>query len=200
MNDEPKRIKQVIVMRHDLKMRRGKQMAQAAHASMSFICRRLQERGSVSLADFSEVEQAWLTGAFAKVCCRVVSEEELIVIHDKAVAAGLEVHLITDSGKTEFHGVPTRTCLAIGPDEAEKIDEITGELQLLSDDFGPWRLPRADQSSSVSLIACHVRQHSECGFFSFENKLAVVLVGEDRTHDPTGSFRELRELKQAGER
>ena len=67
MNDEPKRIKQVIVMRHDLKMRRGKQMAQAAHASMSFICRRLQERGSVSLADFSEVERAWLTGAFAKV-------------------------------------------------------------------------------------------------------------------------------------
>lgn len=131
MSEEPKRIKQVIVMRHDLKMRRGKQIAQGAHASMSFICRRLQERGSVSLADFSEVERAWLTGAFAKVCCRVDSEEELMAIHDKAVAAGLEVHLITDSGKTEFHGVPTRTCLAIGPEETEKIDAITGELQLL---------------------------------------------------------------------
>ncbi len=132
MNDEPKRIKQVIVMRHDLKMRRGKQMAQAAHASMSFICRRLQERGSVSLTDFSEVEREWLTGAFAKVCCRVDTEEELMVIHDKAVAAGLEVHLITDSGKTEFHGVPTRTCLAIGPDDAEKIDQITGSLSTCS--------------------------------------------------------------------
>ena len=131
MSEEPKRIKQVIVMRHDLKMRRGKQIAQGAHASMSFICRRLQERGSVSLADFSEVERAWLTGAFAKVCCRVDSEEELMAIHDKAVAAGLEVHLITDSGKTEFHGVPTRTCLAIGPEETENIDAITGELQLL---------------------------------------------------------------------
>lgn len=131
MSEEPKRIKQVIVMRHDLKMRRGKQIAQSSHASMSFICRRLQERGSVSLNDFSEIERAWLTGAFAKVCCRVDSEEELMAIHDKAVAAGLEVHLITDSGKTEFHGVPTRTCLAIGPDEAEKIDEITGALQLL---------------------------------------------------------------------
>lgn len=69
-----------------------------------------------------------LTGAFAKVCCRVDSEDELMAIHDRAVAAGLEVHLITDSGKTEFHGVPTRTCVAIGPDEAEKIDEITGQL------------------------------------------------------------------------
>jgi peptidyl-tRNA hydrolase, PTH2 family len=129
--DQPRMIKQVIVVRHDLKMRRGKQIAQGAHASMSFICRRLQEQGSVSLDDFSKVERAWLTGSFAKVCCRVDSEDELMAIHDKAVEAGLEVHLITDSGKTEFHGEPTRTCLAIGPDEAEKIDEITGALQLL---------------------------------------------------------------------
>lgn len=129
--EEPKRVKQVIVMRHDLKMRRGKQIAQGAHAAMSFICRRLQDRGSVSLADFSDVERTWLTGAFAKVCCRVDSEEALMAIHDKAVASGLEVHLITDSGKTEFHGIPTRTCLAIGPDEAEKIDAITEELQWL---------------------------------------------------------------------
>ena len=118
-------------MRHDLKMRRGKQIAQGAHASMSFLCRRLREQSSVSLEDFSATERAWLSGAFAKVCCRVNSEEELMDIHDRALAAGLEVHLITDSGKTEFHGVPTRTCLAIGPDDAEKIDAITGDLQLL---------------------------------------------------------------------
>ena len=131
MTDEPKRIKQVIVMRHDLKMRRGKQIAQGAHASMSFICRRLQNQKSVSLDDFSEVERTWLTGSFAKVCCRVNSEEELMNIFDEAKAAGLEVHLITDSGKTEFHGQPTRTCLAIGPDVAEKIDVLTGHLELL---------------------------------------------------------------------
>lgn len=131
MSGEARPIKQVICMRHDLKMRRGKQIAQGAHASMSFLTRRLQEAGSVSLDDFSEAERAWLTGSFAKVCCRVNSEEELLAVRDKAVEAGLEVHLITDSGKTEFHGEPTDTCLAIGPDLAEKIDEITGELQLL---------------------------------------------------------------------
>ena len=129
--DEPRKIKQVICVRHDLKMRRGKQIAQGAHASMSFICRRLQEAGSVSLNDFTDAQREWLTGAFAKVCCRVDSEEELMAIHDKALEAGLEVHLITDSGKTEFHGEPTNTCLAIGPDEAKKIDKITGHLQLL---------------------------------------------------------------------
>ncbi len=40
MNDKPKKIKQVICMRHDLEMRRGKQITQGAHASMSFLTRR----------------------------------------------------------------------------------------------------------------------------------------------------------------
>jgi PTH2 family peptidyl-tRNA hydrolase len=131
MSTEPTRIKQVICMRHDLKMRRGKQIAQGAHASMSFLSRRLQAHGTVTMADFSEAQRTWLEGSFAKVCCRVNSEDELMEIYEKAIAAGLEVHLITDSGKTEFHGQPTRTCLAIGPDEAPVIDAITGHLELL---------------------------------------------------------------------
>jgi PTH2 family peptidyl-tRNA hydrolase len=125
------RVKQVIVMRHDLGMRRGKQIAQGAHASISFLTRRLQQRGALALDACSAAEQAWLTGSFAKVCCRVDSEVELLEIFAKAQAAGLEVHLITDSGKTEFHGEPTNTCLAIGPDDAEKIDAVTGHLTLL---------------------------------------------------------------------
>ena len=59
------------------------------------------------------------------------SEDELMAIHDKATQLGLEVHLITDSGRTEFHGQPTRTCLAIGPDECNKVDQVTGHLELL---------------------------------------------------------------------
>ena len=124
-------IKQVIVMRHDLKMRRGKQIAQGAHASMSFLTRKLHSSKSISLDEFSPHAQAWITGAFAKVCVRCNSEEELMAIHDKAIEVGLEVHLITDSGRTEFHGQPTRTCLAIGPDDASKIDLVTGDLELL---------------------------------------------------------------------
>ncbi len=131
MSEPLRNVKQVIVMRHDLKMRRGKQIAQGAHASMSFLTRRLQETGSLSLNACSDVERAWLTGSFAKVCCRVDSEAELLEIHEQAVQASLEVHLITDSGRTEFHDQPTHTCLAIGPDDAGKIDEITGNLQLL---------------------------------------------------------------------
>jgi PTH2 family peptidyl-tRNA hydrolase len=127
----PIRIKQVIVMRHDLGMRRGKQIAQGAHASMSFLCQRLREHGEFRLSDLTAEQQSWLTGTFAKVCCRVDSESELMEIHHKAVAAGLEIHLITDSGRTEFHGQPTPTCLAIGPAPAPAIDAITGHLELL---------------------------------------------------------------------
>jgi PTH2 family peptidyl-tRNA hydrolase len=124
-------IKQVIVMRHDLKMRRGKQIAQGAHASLSFLTRRLQNQSSINLADFSANARAWIMGSFAKVCVRCNSEPELMAIYDKARDLGLEVHLITDIGRTEFHGEPTRTCLAIGPDDASRIDEVTGHLELL---------------------------------------------------------------------
>ena len=84
MSDDPRQIKQVICVRHDLKMRRGKQIAQASHASMSFLTRRLQKYGHTSLANYSRPVREWVMGSFAKVCCRVNSEEELLAIRDKA--------------------------------------------------------------------------------------------------------------------
>jgi len=122
--------KQVIVMRNDLNMRKGKMISQGCHSSLSFLSKRVFEKKDGD-PYFSDAELEWFKGSFAKVCVRVNSEEELLEIYNKAKEAGLEVHLITDSGKTEFHGVSTRTCLAIGPDYSEKIDKITGHLQLL---------------------------------------------------------------------
>lgn len=129
-------VKQVIVMRKDLKMNRGKEIAQAAHASMSFLVKRLDYKGKLLNSHeyhgplFSVEEYVWLEGSFRKVTLQVNSEQELLDIHARATAAGLVSHLITDSGKTYFNGVPTNTCLAIGPDTDEKIDQITGNLSL----------------------------------------------------------------------
>jgi len=127
-------IKQVIVMRRDLKMRRGKEIAQGSHASIKFLSNKLREakqaKNDGHTILLSDAEQAWIDGPFTKICLRVDSEEELLEINDKAKEAGLVCSLIQDRGKTEFKGVPTYTCLAIGPDEAEKIDKITGELRL----------------------------------------------------------------------
>ncbi len=119
--------KQVIVMRRDLGMRRGKEIAQGSHASMIWLALRIRQPGYT----FSEAERRWLDGPFTKVCVRVDSEEELLAVVQRAREAGVLIYLCVDAGKTEFHGVPTPTCCAVGPDFPERIDPITGHLQLL---------------------------------------------------------------------
>lgn len=118
-------VKQVIVMRKDLKMRRGKEIAQGAHASMAFLAKK-----ALAGEPFTDVERAWLEGLFTKVCVRVESEEALVAVARAAEKEGIRVEVITDSGRTEFGGVPTKTCLALGPDLAAKIDSVTGGLEL----------------------------------------------------------------------
>jgi peptidyl-tRNA hydrolase, PTH2 family len=126
--------KQVIVIRRDLRMRRGKEIAQGAHAATAWLAERVRDRmtpnGTVAHLAFSPAEQAWLESSFRKVTVKVNSEEELMAVYQKARAAGLVVHLVTDRGLTEFGGVPTRTCLAVGPDYDDLVDPVTGDLEL----------------------------------------------------------------------
>ena len=124
-------IKQVIVVRKDLNCRRGKWMAQSAHASMAVLLQSINlEEGTHTLHQNPSIKE-WLQGRFTKIVVSVDSEEELLLIHQKALEAGIPCSLIQDCGATEFHGVPTYTCCAIGPDEEEKIDLITRGLKLL---------------------------------------------------------------------
>ncbi len=122
-------VKQVIVIRKDLNMRRGKEIAQGSHASMAFLSNLIKEHRfePVKLSD-DEIE--WLYGAFTKVCLQVNSEEELKAVHEKALEAGLESNLIVDNGTTEFNGVKTPTCCAIGPHQAHRFEGITTDLKL----------------------------------------------------------------------
>ena len=115
-------IKQVIVLRKDLNMRKGKMCAQAAHASMMFLINRSR------INDL--LEHMWINNGMKKICVSVNSETELLDIFQKAKDANLIVHLVTDAGLTEFDG-PTKTCLAIGPNVDTMIDPITRELALL---------------------------------------------------------------------
>ncbi len=130
-------VKQVIVVRKDLKMRKGKTVAQGAHASLGSLLQffdKKEEPGKVEYSvqfDKGSVLDFWLNGIFTKICVSVDSEEELDKIKDQCDAAGIPCALITDCGKTEFKGVPTKTCLGIGPWYSEDIDKITGKLELL---------------------------------------------------------------------
>lgn len=121
-------------------MRRGKEIAQGAHASLAFLTNRIRKlhegflkirfRLVCWLLELSEEEISWILSSFAKVTLQVKSEGELYLLSLQAKSAGLTAELIVDSGKTEFGGVPTPTAVAIGPHEAEKIDPITGKLEL----------------------------------------------------------------------
>jgi peptidyl-tRNA hydrolase, PTH2 family len=118
--------KQVIVIRKDLKMDLGKGGAMVAHASTGVVVNQAKTR--IGLND-SRIKP-WLDGSFKKVCLRVDSEEELLEITEAAKKAGLLHCLITDSGLTKFHGIPTKTCVAIGPDTEANVDKVTGHLKL----------------------------------------------------------------------
>lgn len=117
-------VKQVICIRRDLHMRRGKEISQGSHASNEILI----QVGFYGLAPSKQLIE-WLNTNKTKICVRVDSEKELMDIYHKAMSVdGLPCYLITDAGFTEFHGVPTKTCLAIGPHEAELIDPITKHL------------------------------------------------------------------------
>jgi peptidyl-tRNA hydrolase, PTH2 family len=125
--------KQVIVMRKDLGMRKGKMIAQGAHASIKVLLDgggMDAERAQFTLRTWPALA-AWLGGRFTKVCVSVDSEAALDEIVAKAQAAGVPVALIVDAGQTEFHGVPTKTCCAVGPAWTDEVDAITGGLSLL---------------------------------------------------------------------
>lgn len=124
--------KQAIVLRKDLNMRKGKMIAQGAHASMAAVLSRAQRTEAGWLIPSSDADiEPWLSGRFAKISLGCDSEAELVALHQQALDAGLPCALIRDAGLTEFGGVPTLTSVAIGPAEKSKIDQITQHLKLL---------------------------------------------------------------------
>ena len=135
---ENRETKQIIVVRKDLNMRKGKIAAQVAHASLGAFLKSCEKKGPLSVGlQYNGVflkdnpMYHWLSGPFTKICVSVDSEEELLAIQKQADELNILNCLITDSGKTEFKGIPTNTCLAIGPWWVEDLNKLTGHLPLL---------------------------------------------------------------------
>jgi PTH2 family peptidyl-tRNA hydrolase len=114
--------KQVIVLRTDLKMSKGKMAAQAGHAAVS--------ASEYARKNRPEWWSPWMRDGQCKIAVKVASEEELLELERKARNEGLPVVLIVDRGLTEIPP-DTTTCLGIGPAPADKVDVVTGNLPLL---------------------------------------------------------------------
>ncbi len=112
-------MKQVILVRTDIKMSTGKKIAQACHASV----------GAVLNADDKIIDD-WNEAGAKKIALKVDSENAIINSHSMARKMKLPCFLVADAGLTELEP-GTITALAIGPADDSKIDKITGSMKLL---------------------------------------------------------------------
>ena len=112
-------MKQVIIVRMDLKMDKGKLSVQVAHASVEAVLQSPKEK-----------VKDWRADGMKKVALKVLGLKDLYKYKQQAEELDITTALITDAGKT-FFDKPTVTCLAIGPDKDEKIDRVTAHLKML---------------------------------------------------------------------
>lgn len=111
--------KQVIVVRKDLKLDKGKLAVQVAHASLE----------SYNRAD-KMIRKKWEAEGSKKVVAKVETLRDMFNLHTQAKELGLPCSLIRDAGKTS---IPpgTVTALGIGPCREEEVDKVTGKLKIL---------------------------------------------------------------------
>jgi len=112
-------MKQVIVIRTDLKMGKGKIAAQASHASI----------GAFVKTDGKDKE-LWLKEGMMKIVVKVSSEKELDEVYKNARGMRLPTDIVSDAGRTQLEP-GTKTAVGIGPAEDGRIDAITGKMKLL---------------------------------------------------------------------
>jgi PTH2 family peptidyl-tRNA hydrolase len=111
--------KQVIAVRKDLRMDKGKLAVQVAHASIDSYRKAAPQ-----------AREEWESEGSKKVVLEADSLKELLDLQKKARKLGLPCSLIRDAGKTQLRP-GTITCLGIGPADEGSIDKVTGKLKIL---------------------------------------------------------------------
>lgn len=114
LGDEPygDTIKQVLVYRRDLKMRKGKIAAQCSHSSwIPFLDRKIPRHEIEKLGlspnylviPLTDEMATWIYDiGFTKIVLTVETEEDLLQVFKLAKEAGIPAALVTDAGHTEF--------------------------------------------------------------------------------------------------
>lgn len=112
-------MKQVIIIRQDLKLPKGKMSVQVSHASLE-----------AAMGSSKKKLEKWRSEGAKKVVLKVEDRKELLKYKKLAERLKLKTSLIKDAGLTVLKP-GTVTCLAIGPDEEEIIDKVSGKLKMV---------------------------------------------------------------------
>ena len=115
-------VKQIIVVRKDLRIGTGKLISQACHACLSAS----EKARNLDLRTWKK----WLNEGGKKIIVKVTSLEELLDLERQAKRLMLPNSLIIDRGLTQLPP-DTPTSLGIGPADDEIVDKVTGKLKLL---------------------------------------------------------------------
>jgi len=137
--------KQVIVANKELNMSPGKLAAMCSHGSIAFLCHWLRRNVATDIGTFTdytikptaridkELFAQWINGSFTKIILEVENTEEMKRIVEKAHECGfvntVDFFNIVDES-TEFMDIPQWAVIAFAPMEAERINEVTGDLTL----------------------------------------------------------------------
>ena len=113
--------KQIIIVRNDLKLGKGKIAGQVAHAAVSAYILSTKKNPSA-------VEN-WLEEGQKKVVLKIDSKEELLILFQE-IKNQFPCSLIKDAGLTQLPH-PDITCLGIGPIKETEIDKFTKKYKLL---------------------------------------------------------------------
>jgi len=114
--------KQIIIVRKDIEMGRGKLAAQVSHASLSAY----QKALNIDM----DVAKEWVREGQKKVVLKIEGLDELLEQFELAKMEGIPCELIRDAGHTQIEP-GTVTCVGIGPWDEKKLDELYGKLKLL---------------------------------------------------------------------
>lgn len=124
-------LKQVILLRRDMKLRRSEAAALASKASMAFILEgdESDQHGHIKV-NLTGLEAEWALGAGTRIILGVSSEDAIKKLLLKADIQGISTYEIEGVLSEKNDEEKQILAASLGPDESDKLDLITGNLKL----------------------------------------------------------------------
>lgn len=127
------KVKQIILVRKDLQLRRSALCALVSKASAEFfVANDDSQKAEELIIKLTPTETEWLANGSTRIVLGVPSESALRAILFKAEIEGLQYYMIEGrTGSFDDDSQLELLAASVGPDEAEKLEEITKGLKLL---------------------------------------------------------------------